>query len=756
MNARHGEAISRRSFQARQGEPEIYELPFGASADEELFDVRRTLLTIWRGKLTIIGFALIGLLAGLWHVSRLEPVYIATTTLLYEPERLQIVDISSVLAESAGSGGLGNQIEVLNSTTVLGDAVKALGLHETGGETATSPADVTDEPVGGDTDESAVAEDIAEQELIAIRKAVNNVRRNLEVQQVPGSGVIEVMYRSSDPAMAARVANTITDAYLDFQQRTKNQDVLAAIELVNNRIEELKVSVGESERSLERARLDLTERRAQSAEMTSVQLAALNKELADIRLRLAESRARYQRANAALDAEKDLWTVTEFRESSLILDFRRKLIEIRETLAEENSITGGARSPAQLRSDALMEQIERSIQEEAGYIVAALDFEVASLEQREQQLEGMVRDLEVISIEQTADELFIDRLEREVQANQSLLQTFIARQKEISEQANLQSPDSRVLSRAEPPSSPDGEARIRLLTAAGGGGLLLGLFTLLFRERMNSAIRDPRELSRISGHSVLSSIPMTARRRTLQKLANDFLSRPKSLLAESVRNLRTSILYSDPQNQPKVVMFTSSVPGEGKSATSLLTGLASQNQTRRTILVNCDLRDERNAKLYANFPTLSGAKNRPGLAAYFDDRCSLEEALAQEPESGLHILALGKGETLTESPADMLSSDRFADIIKTLRSNYDLVILDTPPALAVTDARLLARLSDAIVYLVRWNNTNSNAVREGLREVETMGTRIVGVVFTLVSQRKAKKYADNEFIYKQSYAGYFK
>jgi len=187
----------------------------------------------------------------------------------------------------------------------------------------------------------------------------------------------------------------------------------------------------------------------------------------------------------------------------------------------------------------------------------------------------------------------------------------------------------------------------------------------------------------------------------------------------------------------------------------LLTGLASQGTGRRTILVSCDLRDDRNATIYAKFPGLAGKTARAGLGAYLAGSCELSEALAHEPKSGLHILALASGESFAESPADILSSDRFERTIEMLRDTYDLVILDTPPVLAVTDARILARLADTIVYLVRWNSTSRNAVSEGLREVHSMGVPVAGCAFTMVLQSRAKQYADNEFIYKQPYGTYF-
>lgn len=760
---------------------EVYSLPRDGEADQTL-DTRKMALALWRGKLLLAACAAAGLLAGLAHVSQQEPVYRAVTSILYEPERLQIVDISEVLVEPDTGAGIGNQVEILNSTTLLGNIVSTLGedtilqdgkdtggMPDTGGVWDAAAAWLLDaapdpvssqlarlglraQPEAGDT---APAQTEEEAQQSAARDAISYLRDNLEIEVISGSGVIELFYSSADPQKAALIANTISEEYIAFQKVSKNQDVLAAIDLVSNRIEELRQSVVESERNLENTRLDLARRRAQSAEMTGIQLAAHNQELAAIRLRLSESRARFKRAAAALAEGTDLWSVTEFRESELITDFRRREIEIRETIAQERAISGSVVTPSSVRSAALLGQAQQSIREEAAYIVAALEFEVASLEQREQQLEQMVRELEITSIERTADELFISRLEREVLANQTLLQTFVVRQKEISEQANLQSADARVLSKAEPPTHPDRQASNRILLASSAGALFICALLLLLRERMNNSVRDPRDLAEITPYPLLTSLPLTGRRKSLQKRAREFMNRPKCLLAESIRNLRTSLLYSDPDNQPQVVMLTSSVPGEGKSVTSFLTALASQHTEHDTILVSCDLRDASNARIYSKFPRLVPSKSSTGLVGYLRNDCSLEEALAVHPESGLHILAAGKKERFQESPADILPSPRFAQMIEALRERYKLVILDAPPVLVAADARLLARMSDSVVYLVHWNRTSKNAVREGLRELRSVNSPVAGCVLSLVSQSKARRYADNEFIYKQHYAGYY-
>ncbi|MCB4458418.1 hypothetical protein LHL23_22475 [Leisingera sp. McT4-56] len=778
------------SGQARAPEFESFDLVYENPADNGL-NLREIAALMWRGKLSILGCGLIGMLIGIVIVARQEPVYTASTSILFEPEPVQIVDLSNVLSKPESGTTIGNQIEILNSTTLLEQVVKRLELVtlDTDGTVAAPPEETPQSGLSlaketvNDALEAlglaapapaaeAVPPTAEEQYAQGMRNAIGRLRANMGIYQVNGSGVIEVSYSSLNPAQSARIVNTVADEYIAFLKASKNRDVVTVIELVDERIKELKKNVASSEEDLETARLELANRQAQSSQMTSVQLTALNQELASIRLRIAESRARRDRARMALAAEENLWTVTEFRESALIAEFRRREISIRENMAGDNAIAGGSAKRNNMRNSALLEQLYESIREEAGYIVAALEFEVESLEQRETQLEGMVRTLEVTAIEQTADELAIERLEREVLSNQTLLQTFVTRQKEITEQASLQSAGARILSSADAPSSPDFEVSARTLLGTVGGGLLLGFLWLLIREHTSQVIREPRDLADVSQLPVLNSIPMTGMRRNLQTLGKKFMSRPKSLLSESIRNLRTSILYSDPAREPKVVMFTSSVPGEGKSSLSFLTGLASQGTGRRTILVCCDFRDDQNAIVYSKFPGVTeqdqgqwGASflrrnrllrdKRPGLASYLRKECTLAEALTREPGSGLDILALSRSEKLCESPADILSSERFTAVIEQLREEYDLVILDTPPTLAVTDARLLARLSDTVIYLVRWNHTSKNAVREGLRELRSMNAHVSGCVFTLVSQSQARKYTDNEFTYKRRYGSYF-
>jgi capsular exopolysaccharide synthesis family protein len=315
-------------------------------------------------------------------------------------------------------------------------------------------------------------------------------------------------------------------------------------------------------------------------------------------------------------------------------------------------------------------------------------------------------------------------------------------------QASLQTSDARFLTRADPPQSPDTASRRRIVLMAALGGMVAGAGLAMLLERLTDTFRSPADLAARTGLPVLAAVPQSGSLRRPRDLLRKYLGKPNGALAEAVRNLRTSILFSDPADPPKVVMFTSSVPGEGKSTTAMLVAVTSQQMGRSAIVVDCDFRRRTLSHI------LSPESDRPGLVALLEGRLGIDEAVMVEPESGVHLLAQGPTEREDGSPADVLASPRFAALINDLRSRYDLIVLDTPPVLVVTDSRVLARLADAVVYLVRWDRTGRNAVQEGLRELASIKARFAGVVFTLVNEARAAKHVDNEYYYKRRYKHY--
>ena len=282
-------------------------------------------------------------------------------------------------------------------------------------------------------------------------------------------------------------------------------------------------------------------------------------------------------------------------------------------------------------------------------------------------------------------------------------------------------------------------------------GALVGIGIIFLLDRLNNSFRSPAQLEALTGETVLGVLPAIGRGLRRADVIRHLRDKPSSALVESVRNLRTSILFSNIDTPPKVVMFTSSTPREGKSTSAMLIALTSRQMGKSAVIVDCDLR----------LPTLSklmGAKGREfGLMSLLEGECEVGEAVYRDPETGLHVLTTVRhASNKNINAADILSSQKFEQLIGELSDLYDLVILDTPPTLVVADARIISKLADAVVFAVRWDKTPRGAVLEGLKELRSIGAPIAGVVMTLVNEGRASKYAyDGYNYYKGKYRDYY-
>jgi Mrp family chromosome partitioning ATPase len=172
---------------------------------------------------------------------------------------------------------------------------------------------------------------------------------------------------------------------------------------------------------------------------------------------------------------------------------------------------------------------------------------------------------------------------------------------------------------------------------------------------------------------------------------------------------------------------------------------------KSAVIVDCDLR------LPALADLLGGKNEGPGLLSAVEGTATLDEAIAHDEETGLHVLMTKPSEPRSNvNAADILSSQRFDDLIDELKATYDLVILDTPPTLAVADPRILSSHADVVVYVVRWDHTPRGAVQEGLKELRTINAPVGGVVLSMVNEAKAARYAYEGYsTYRGRYRNYY-
>ncbi|WP_288479643.1 CpsD/CapB family tyrosine-protein kinase [uncultured Clostridium sp.] len=204
---------------------------------------------------------------------------------------------------------------------------------------------------------------------------------------------------------------------------------------------------------------------------------------------------------------------------------------------------------------------------------------------------------------------------------------------------------------------------------------------------------------------------------------------PKSIAAESYRTLRTNIKYSSFDKEMKRILFTSSIPGEGKSTTASNIALAFAQEEKKVIIIDCDLR---RSHVHKEF----NVSNRTGLTNVLISKEDLNKHI-QNYNKYLDILTAG---VVPPNPSEMLSSKAMSDLLDKLDKEYDVIIIDSPPVKAVTDAQILSRIVDGVVLVVRSGFSKKEAVLETKSEIEKVGGKIIGTVLNRAEGTREKYY----------------
>ena len=478
---------------------------------------------------------------------------------------------------------------------------------------------------------------------------------------------------------------------------------------LGNRVVELKSELESAEAAIE-------DYAAGATLVSEDTLLANRQRLKSMRMRQAELTDTAEGLRQRIDRLGALRAAADFEALAQAIDDPQARTAARRLAAD--SAAPAADDPELARFDTLLEQFLADLRAEA----ARTEAQVAAAARSVAELEGRVDG-------QSGDLVAMRQMERETEATRLIYESFLGRLKEISVQQGIQQADSRIMSPAGAGYQSHPQVRMTLLKG-GAAGLVLGLVLVAAWNVLRDTVRSPEELEHATGLTVIGAIPNDRTQRPDRLLAR-IVDRPASGTAEAVRNLRTGIQLSNIDEPPKVVMVTSSLPDEGKS---ILAGALAQTSAlpdRKVLLIGCDLRR----------PTLrryfGAADTEAGLVSLLAGQTELSETLHHDPRTGLDILFADQAKV---TPADFFASRQFESFITEARATYDLIILDTPPVLAVPETRVIAQHADAVIYSVRWNTTTRRMVRSGLELLRQVNVRHVGLVLTRIDPKRMDRY----------------
>lgn len=522
---------------------------------------------------------------------------------------------------------------------------------------------------------------------------VDRLRSRISASNVRSSYAFQLTAVTADPQLSSDLVNTLADLYTEDQVRWKIEATERATRWLTDRVAQLQIELEAAESEFKRF----------SAETTLVSSDALE----ILNLRIKETRSR----------------IEELSNQKARLEDRRRALQERPPQASgDDASTDGTG----LR----------------GTTPSALDTQIQGIENRIAAYSRSLADQERQYNVQSDDLVKYQQLQRELEAARAIYTYFLTRLKETSVQQGIQQPDSRVLSYAPVPRFASSPNKKRTLALGIILGVVAGAGLVLLREMVTSNFRTPEDLERLSGRPVLGQIPLIPGKTREQTLA--YLSKtPSSAAAEAIRNLRTSLLMSNVDEPPKVIMCTSALPAEGKSTLAVALG---QNMTalgKKVLLIEGDARRQ----IFGEFGLKSASG---GLSDVLVGGTPVEEVITPVPDLGFDLLSAGK---LNVNAGDVYSSERFGDMMRVLRGRYDFILIDSPPVLLVSDARLLARHADTTLLVVKWNSTSHQQVREALRQFETAGQSVGGCALNQIDARKMRKYGYGKYYGAYGYHG---
>jgi capsular exopolysaccharide synthesis family protein len=545
--------------------------------------------------------------------------------------------------------------------------------------------------------------------------AIGSVKENLNAQIEGRSTVIGITFRSRSAIKAALTANAIADSYVDSLTGAKSAASEGAAKWLADKVTKLGRQAGAADAAVQlyKAQNGLLDTSTGTA-LTDRKLGDLTGQLITAEGDRAEAQAKLARVKQLVRSGKNA-DVTEVVDSPLIAQLREQEATLLQQKADFSSRYGD-RNPKMVSLETQLNVLKQKIDEEAARIVGTVSNSVAVADAHVQAIRGEMAGATSTANTQNYARVKLGELAADAASAHALYQTYLDRLKQTQEQTGLKSTDAHVASPASVPLAPISPKSALIIGGGTFGGLLLGFLFAIMADRMCNGFRSLQELESVTGLPVLATLPELTSKRP-QDAALEVICRPHSEFSEAVRALEISLARSYlGGREAKVFAVMSAVPGEGKTVTAVSVARRFAIYGKRVVLVDGDLRRP-NVSL-----TLGVNNTRYDLGDYLSRRCLLDEAICADPHSSLVALPVSRG--LKVSNEANISA--MAALIQHLRGISDIVLIDTPPVLAVQDARLLAELSDGALFVIRWAKTSREAVLRALKLLRDFGIPLVG------------------------------
>ncbi|HEV8584865.1 MAG TPA: polysaccharide biosynthesis tyrosine autokinase [Methylomirabilota bacterium] len=678
-------------------------------------------LIIRRRRMIIIVCTVLVALFSFWFAKQKVPIYQAVASVKFEQSTTLSGLLVEVLAVNS-SDNIETQVSLIKSYPVLEEVARRMGKlpQTTSGE--------------------------AVRESRAYQATLDSLGGKIKAGRVPSTSIIDITVASPNPREAKELANTVAEVYREYNKANRNARVIEARKFIESQLREVEGRVKRAEEEVWAFR-DANRIIAPGAEST-VLLSLFTQVRGDIektrqqRIELEGMQARLARNGPAavderiyVDASNPSLTKLATTQSELILERTNLALEVTD------------KHPRLQAIDDRLREVRAEMRRELGA-------QVAALRTREEILNRQMGELLAKNREVPATELSLQRLQRDAKVNDDLLTLLKTRHQEalIKESEGIE--EVSIVRPAADPVAPAGTETLNTVLVGALLGLMLGLVLAFVQETLDTSIGTIEDVESYLGVRVLGIVPHIDPRETMQRLIErrpalgqmepDALQShallithfdPKSPVAEAYRTLRTNIQFERMERGGKVLVITSPTLQEGKTTTIVNLALTMAQNGQKTLLVGANMR---RPSIYRFF----GIEREPGLSdilvgnAQWRDcvrgvadilmgRFEMEDVMAAPGLDNLHIIEAGP---IPANPSELLSTTAMTEFLRNVAAEYDIVLIDTPPILPVTDSAIVAGKADGVLLVYQAGKVGRLVLKRAKAHLESARAQVWGVV----------------------------
>lgn len=692
------------------------------------------------------------------------PVYKSTARVLIEKENPNVLSFKEVLAlDTADTDYYQTQYTILRSRSLAKEVLQRVGLLEQAMQEPSKSFSLRGllseilEALRLRTPLSPEAQ-VRVREESAINLFLNNT---ITIEPIKGSRLVDVGAHSTDSEMAARIANTLIEVYIQQNLEAKLAVSKDAGGWLAQQLEVQQERVAESEAALQAYKeehqiISLEDRQ----NIVMQKLSQLNTAVNNSRIQRISAETQYKQIEQYLDSESAELTseaIEKLESISLVINnplIQTLKVELSTLESEYSELLKKfrAKHPNVIAVRSQISSVQDRLDAEIRRIMTSIINEYELAMAQEQQLQAALEDQKREAQELNQKAIAYSILEREVETNKRIYDQLLQRTKETTVTEQLETNNIRIIDQAAIPNYPIAPRKKLNIFLAMVVGSVLGVALAFFFEYLDNSIKTPDDVKFYLSIPFLGFIPKVTSetgtsgqpRSTGGRYPDEMIVArdPKSNASEAYRSLRTNVIFSSIEHGP-ILLVTSAGPAEGKSLTVANLGITMAQSGSRTLIIDCDLRKPRMHKIF----------NIPGTSTGFTDMVAKfgtngnKITIKRTKIPNLDIIPCGK---IPPNPSEMLSSHRVRQLLAALGRKYDKILIDSPPVNVVTDPVILSQIAGGVVLIIKAGEAKRDVVRRASEQLTGVGATIIGGVLNNVDVER-----DNYYYYSYHYNYYY-